>query len=128
MCLVSVVLQLFCACNMQYTVCAMIFHLIKVLYLYISTFRNMCALYGVAVFYNYLMSCFSRVLIRYFVHYFNVVTVTPVFTGITFLLTFHILCISVLSSFYFKIFSASLSITFMSPETAVCIDTFLYVS
>jgi hypothetical protein len=59
-------------------------------------------------------------------HYFNVFTLSPIITGITFVLTFHILCISVLRSFYFKIFSASLSITFTSPESAVHIDTLLF--
>ena len=81
----------------QYMVRAMLFHIIKVLYFYISTFRNMCAVYGIAVFCNSLMSCVSGMLIRYFVRYFNVPTVAPIITGITFNLKFHILCISVLT-------------------------------
>jgi len=45
----------------------------------------------------------------------------PVITGITFFLTFHMRCISIVRSLYFN-FSASFLITFLSPEIAASIN------
>jgi hypothetical protein len=50
------------------------------------------------------------------------VSVAPIITGITFVFAFHINCISVARYFYFKIFSASFLITFLSPEIAMFIN------
>ena len=72
---VSAVLCLQCVAG------AMPLHMIKVLCFYINTFRNMCAVYGIAVLCSSLMSCFSGMLIRYFMHFLNVFTVTPI-TGV----------------------------------------------
>jgi len=46
------------------------------------------------------------------------VPVAPIVTGITFVFTFHMRCISIVRSLYFIIFSASFLITFLSPEIA----------
>jgi hypothetical protein len=39
--------------------------------------------------------------------------------------TFHMSCISVVSSLCFRVFSTSFSITFLYPEIAKCIDLLL---
>jgi hypothetical protein len=46
-------------------------------------------------------------LLRYFLNDFEMVPVAPIITGITFVFTFHMHCISIVRSLYFKIFSAS---------------------
>jgi hypothetical protein len=45
----------------------MLFPMINVLYFYISTFRNMCAVLSMTVFCSLLNSCFSVVLLMYIV-------------------------------------------------------------
>jgi hypothetical protein len=50
------------------------------------------------------------------------VPVTSVIAGITLVFTFHISCISIVRSLYFKIFSASFWITFQSPGIATSIN------
>jgi hypothetical protein len=42
-------------------------------------------------------------LLRYFLNDFEMVSVAPIITGITFIFTFHMRCISVVRSLYFKI-------------------------
>jgi len=49
--------------------------------------------------------------------------VAPIITGITLAFTFHMDCISIVRSLYFKIFSASFLITFLSPEIATSISS-----
>ena len=46
----------------------------------------------------------------------------PTITGVTFAFTFHISRISVVRSLYFKILSASLLITFLSPGIATSVN------
>jgi hypothetical protein len=46
-------------------------------------------------------------LLTYFLHDFEMVPVAPIITGITLVFTFHMLCISIVRSLYFKIFSGS---------------------
>jgi hypothetical protein len=41
--------------------------------------------------------------LTYFLNDFEMVPVAPIITGITIVFTFHILCISIVSSLYFKI-------------------------
>ena len=64
----------------------------------------------------------SRNLVRYFLYDFEMVPVAPIITGITFVFTFHMQCISIVRSLYFRIFSASFFITFLSPEIATSIS------
>jgi len=59
--------------------------------------------------------------LTYFLNYLEMVPVAPIITGITLVFTFHMRCISVVSSLYFKIFSASFLITFLSPGIATSI-------
>jgi hypothetical protein len=54
------------------------------LYLYVSTFRSMCA-----VFCSSLTSWFPGMLLTYFLNDFEIVPVAPIITGITFVFTFH---------------------------------------
>ena len=73
------------------------------LYFYISTFRSMCAVPNMA-FCSSLTSCFPGMLLTYFLNVFEIVPVTPVITGTTFVFTFHMCCISIVRSLYFRIF------------------------
>jgi hypothetical protein len=43
----------------------------------------------------------------YFLNDFEMVSVSPIITGMTLVFTFHMRCISIVRSLYFKIFSAS---------------------
>ena len=62
---------------------------LNLLYSYISTFRSMCAVPNMAVFFSSLASCFPGMLLTYFLNDFEMVPVTPIITGITFVFTFH---------------------------------------
>jgi hypothetical protein len=60
--------------------------------------------------------------LRYFVNDFEMVPVAPIITGISFVSTFHMRCIYMVRYLYFRIFSASFSITFLSPEITSSIN------
>ena len=95
---------------------------LNILYFYISTFRIICSVPNMAVFCSSLTSCFPGMLLTYFLKEFEIVPVAPIITGITFVFTFHMRCISIVRSLYFRIFSASFLITFLSPEIATSIN------
>src|SRR5215475_1982996 len=67
-------------------------------------------------------------LLTYFLNNFEMVPVAPIITGITFVFTFHMLCISIVKSLNFRIFSASFLITFLSPEIATFINVHVLFS
>jgi len=71
---------------------------LNLLYFYISTFRIVCAVPNVAVFCSSLTSCFPGMLPTYFVNDFEIVPVAPIITGVTFVFTFHMRCISIVRS------------------------------
>ena len=96
--------------------------MLNLLYFYTSTFRNMCAVPNMAVFGSSLTSCFPGMLLTYFLNDFEIVPVAPIITGITFVFTLHMHCISIVRSLYFRIFSASFLITFLSPEIATSVN------
>ena len=52
----------------------------------------------------------------------NLLYYFTIITGITFVFTFHMRCISIVRSLYFRIFSASFLISFLSPEIATSIN------
>ena len=116
----------------EYSVAAILFLLFMVLIslvsvlnlqcIYISTFRSMCAVPNMAVFCSSLTSCFLDMLLAYFLNDSETVPVAPIITGITFVFTFHMRCISIIRSLYFRIFSVSFLITFLSPEIATSIN------
>ena len=56
---------------------------LNLLYFYISTFRSMCAVSNMAVFWSSLTSCFPGMLPTYFLNDFEIVPVAPIITGIT---------------------------------------------
>ena len=97
---------------------------LNVLYFCIRTFLRMCAVHNMAVFRSSLTSWFPGMLLTYFLNEFEIVPVAPIITGITFVFTFHMHCISIVRSLYFRIFSASFLITFLSPEIATSIYMF----
>ena len=81
---------------------------LNLLYFYISTSRSVCAVPNMTVFCSSFTSCFPGMLLTYFLNDFEIVPVAPIITGITFVFTFHMRCISIVRSSYFRIFSASL--------------------
>jgi hypothetical protein len=86
---------------------------LALLYFYVSTFRSMCAVPNMAVFCSSLTSWLPGMLLTYFLNDFQMVPVAPIITGITLVFTFHMRCISIVKSLYFKIFSASFLIIFI---------------
>ena len=76
---------------------------LNLLYYYISTFRSVCAVPNMAVFWSPLTSCFPGMLLTYFLNDFEIVPFAPIITGIAFVFTFHMRCISIVRSLYFRI-------------------------
>ena len=91
---------------------------LNLLYFHISAFRSMCAVPNMAIFWSSMTSCFPGMFLSYFLNDFEMVQVALVIIGITFVFTFHMRCISIVRSLYFRIFSVSFLITFLSPEIA----------
>ena len=84
------------------------FSVLNLLYFYISTFRSMCAVPIMAVFWSSLTSCFPGMLLMYFLNEFEIVPVAPIITDITLVFfTFHMRCFSIARSLHFRILSAS---------------------
>ena len=95
---------------------------LALLFFYVSTFRSMCAVPSMTVFCSSLTSWVPGMSLTYFLNDLEMVPVAPIITSITLAFTFHMRCISVVRSLYFKIFSASFLITFLSPEIATSIN------
>ena len=95
---------------------------LALLYFYVRTFRSMCAVPNMAVFCSSLTSWFPGMLLMYFLNDFEMVPVAPIITGITLVFNLNIRFISIVRSLCFKIFSASFSITFLSPDIATSIN------
>ena len=95
---------------------------LALLFFYDSTFRSMCAVPNMTVFCSFLTSWFPGMSLTYFLNDLERVPVAPIITGITLAFRFHMRRISVVRSLYFKIFSASFLITFLSPEIAASIN------
>jgi hypothetical protein len=66
------------------------------LYLYISTFRSMCAVPNMAVFCSSLTSRFPGTLLTHFLNDFEMASVAPVITGFTFAFTLLLLLLLLL--------------------------------
>ena len=100
----------------------MFFPMLHVLYFYSSTFCSKCAVSNMAVFFVvprfrvFLVCCLGIfwMILKWF-ELLLLLLVSLVFT-------FHICCISVVRSLYFRIFSASFLITFLSPEIAASLN------
>ena len=76
----------------------MLFPVLNISYLYISTFRSTRAIPKIAVFCSSWISWFPVALLRYFLNDFKMVPVASIITGITFVYVSHALC------FYCKVF------------------------
>ena len=100
----------------------MLYYMLNVSYFYIGTFRSMCAVPNMTVFSSYLTSYLPGTLLWHFPNNFEIVPVSSIVTGITFVYTFHKSCNSRVRSLYFRIFSASFLITFLSAEIATPIN------
>ena len=74
---------------------------LNLLYFYISTFRSMCAVPNMAVFWCSLTSCFPGMLLTYFLNDFEIVPVASIITAITFVFIFHIGCIYIVRYYYY---------------------------
>jgi len=96
------------------------------LYLYVNTFRSMCAVPNMAVFCSSLTSWFPGMLLTYFLNDFEMVPVAPIITGIVFVFTFHMRCISIVRSLYFRIYSASLLLLLLLLLFLLHIMTFTF--
>jgi hypothetical protein len=69
-----------------------------------------------------LILCFPGTLFRYFLSNFEMVPVSPIINGATFVFKFHIGCIYFTLSFYFEIFFISFFIPFLFLEITVSIN------
>jgi hypothetical protein len=81
----------------------------------------MCAVPNMADCSRSLISCFTSILFRYFMKDFELIPVVTINTCITFV-TFHIRCIYTVKCLFFRIFSASFSITFLSSQFATSVS------
>jgi len=95
---------------------------LAILFFYVSTFWSMCVVTNMAVFCSFLTSWFPGMSLTYFLNDLEMVPMAPVTTGITLAFTYHIRCISIVRSLYFKILLASFLITCLSPEIATSIN------
>ena len=91
-----------------------------------STFRSICAVPNMAFFFTSLISRCLDILLRYCLSDCEMFPVAPTINGITFTFTFHTRWNSIIRSLYYKIFSASCLITFISPKIATSV--YIYVS
>jgi hypothetical protein len=65
---------------------------------------------------------FPGMLLTYFLNDSEMVPVAPIIAGITLVFTFHMCCIYIVRSLYFKMLSASFLITFSSPKIATSLN------
>ena len=89
----------------------MLLRMLIILYFYISTFRDLCALPNMAVFCSSLISCFPGILLGYFLWDFGIVPIAPTVTDITSVFVFHMCPISVV---WFFILGSSLYLIFVT--------------
>ena len=74
------------------------------LYFFVCTFRNMCAVPNMIVLCSSLTSWFPVMLLTYFLNDFEMVPVASIITAVTLVFTFHMRCISIVRSLYFEIY------------------------
>ena len=86
------------------------------LQIYISTFRTTCSVPNMSVFCSSRISNLPVMLLRYFLNDSEIILVGHIITGIVFVFTFHVRCISVVKYLYSRILSACFLSTFLSPE------------
>jgi hypothetical protein len=74
----------------------MLFRMLNVLNIYISTFRSLCAVPNMAVFCSSLISCFPGTLLSYCLSDSEMFPATPIFTGVYYY--YFIIIIIIISS------------------------------
>ena len=89
-----------------------LFAMLNILYFYIST-SEVCAVPNIAVSCTFLISWIPGTLLKYFLNDFEMVPVSLIITGITFVFTFHMRCISTVRSLYFRMLDVQL---FLQPH------------
>ena len=109
--------------QLQFTAPVTLLHMLNVPYFNTSTFRSLCAVPNMAVFYSSLISSFPGMLLRYLLNDCEMGPDAHIITGINSAFTFHMRCIYIVRSLYIRILSPSSLITFLSPETATSIST-----
>ena len=75
----------------------------NLLYFYISTFRSVCAVPNMAVFWSSLTSCFPGMLITYVLNDFKIVPIASIIIGITFVFIFHKLFLLLLQMIFYSV-------------------------
>ena len=111
---------------LQFVLHVMLLHLWNMFCIFTLALSIVCVQCPIWLFFAVsLILCFPAMLFKYCLSDFEMVPVTPIITGITFSFTFHMGWISIMRSLYFKIFSASFLITFLSPGTATSINIFV---
>lgn len=90
---VSVVYNVTVILRLQHVILVMLFPMMKVLYVYFSTFRNICAVPSMVVLCTSFVSCFPGMLFTYFINDFGMVAVVPIINAIISVFKFHITCI-----------------------------------
>jgi len=63
---------------------------LNLLYFYISTFRSMCAVPNMAVFWRSLTSCFPGMLLTYFLNDFEIIPVAPIIIIVIYCFLLHV--------------------------------------
>ena len=91
-----------------------------------STFRIMCDVPSIAVFFSESIECFPGTASKCFLKLFVTIPVAPIITGIIVHFRFHIRCNSIHKLFYFNFFSASFCTTCLSAGTATSIDVHVF--
>jgi len=105
-------------------VLVIIFCVLNVLYFYVSTFESVCVVPSMAVFFSSLIM-FSWFVAQVFSVWFLDGSSLPV---ITFVFTFHMRCISIVRPLYFRSFSASFLITYLSLKLHLLTYIFLFIT
>ena len=80
-----------------------------------STFRIMCDVPSIAVFYSESIECFPGIVSKFFLKLLVTIPVAPIITGTIVHFRFHIRCISIHKLLYFNFFPTSFCTTFLSP-------------
>jgi len=92
-----------------------------------STSLIMCDVPSIAVFCGESTECFPGTASKFFLKLLVTLPVAPIITGTIVNFRIHIRCISVHKRLYFKFFSASYCITFLSAAIATSISVNMYV-
>ena len=91
-----------------------------------STFRIMCDVPSIAVFYSESIECLPGTASKFFFKFLVTIPEAPIITGITVHFRFHIRCICIYKLSYFNFFSASFCTTFLSAGLLLLLLLFVW--